>query len=583
MDIKVWLERLAPDAAATFRRFPFAILLTALAAAILVAGTNDLITENETVWGLLCAGLGTGAAFSLAGTLFQESRPTLRVVGFALTYVVPLAVVAVFQVSDNSWFIPYLIPIVAFLWLSVSGFTEIGTGAARDANQNRFWWFNHRAVTTAIIAAAAFALILLGIFAIERSLAVLFGFANGEIFYKWVLPVIAAFFAPLYWFSTIPRFSDYDAKVLDEPDFLSRAIGFLGQFILAPLLLAYAAILLAYTVQILATRTLPQGMLGWMVMGFTMTGAATWLVLHPPFMRTRVLVRVFRRSWFWLTVLPLALFAVAVWTRIEAYGLTPERVGLVAGGIWAAAVTLAYLVRSGDIRLIPAIAAVVLLAISLGPWNIENAAFVSQSRRLDAALTAGKISGPQSRPQLNPAQSDAAVSATEFLLGGERGRIELARILGAHGITYDAQTGGLTEIETALGINAPGSDAPEQLNLNRNADTSPVDVSATPLLIGQLTVWDATESRMNGATFTLAGGVLVVSASGGELTRVPLEGWADRQSTGEMVDPFVDFVARGVAYRLTMDTAMILRDPMAAEHKRKVSYISGNLFSAKSR
>jgi hypothetical protein len=581
MDIKIWLERLAPDAAATFKRFPFAILLTALGAAILVAGTNDLITENETVWGLLCAGLGTGAAFSLAGTLFHESRPTLRVIGFALTYFVPLAVVALFQVSDNSWFIPYLIPIVAFLWLSVSGFTEIGRGEARENNQNQFWWFNHRAVTTAIIAAAAFALILLGIFSIERSLAILFGFANGEIFYKWVLPVIAAFFAPLYWFSTIPRLSDYDPKALEEPDFLSRAIGFLGQFILAPLLLAYAAILLAYTVQIAVTRTLPQGMLGWMVIGFTMTGAATWLVLHPPFMRTRLLVRFFRRSWFWLTVLPLALFAVAVWTRIDAYGLTPERVGLVAGGIWAAAVTLAYLIR-GDIRLIPAFAAVVLLAISLGPWNIENAAFVSQSRRLDAALTAGKISGPQSRPQLNPAQSDAAVSATEFLLGGERGRFELARVLGAHGITYDAQTGGLTEIETALGITAPSTDAPEQLNLNRNADTSPVDVSATPLLIGQLTVWDAIESRMNGATFSLAGGVLVVSGNAGELTRVPLEAWAERQSMGEMLDPFVDFVAGGVAYRLTMDTAMILRDPMAAEHKRKVSYISGNLFSAKS-
>ncbi|MDB5561021.1 MAG: hypothetical protein JWN11_439, partial [Hyphomicrobiales bacterium] len=429
MDIKLLLERLAPDAAATFKRFPFAILLTACATAILVAGTNDLLAENETVWGLLCAGLATGAVFSLAGTLFQESRPTLRATGFVLTYVVPLVVVALFQVRDNNWFIPYLMPIAGFLWLSVLGFTEVGRGEARENNQNRFWWLNHRAVTTAIIAGAAFGLILLGIFAIERSLAILFGFANGEIFYKWVLPIIAAFFAPLYWFTTIPRLGDFDTKALDEPDFLSRAIGFLGQFILAPLLLAYAAILLAYVVQIAATRTLPQGMLGWMVMGFTLTGAATFLVLHPPFMRGRMLVRLFRRWWFALTVLPLALFAIALWTRIDAYGLTPDRVGLVAGGLWAAVVTLVYLAHRGDIRLIPAIAAIALLAISIGPWNIENAAFDSQSRRLDAVLTAGKISGPQTRPQLNPAQSDAAMSATEYLLGGDRGRLELARIL----------------------------------------------------------------------------------------------------------------------------------------------------------
>ncbi len=40
-----------------------------------------------------------------------------------------------------------------------------------------------------------------------------------------------------------------------------------------PLLLIYAAILLAYTAQIVVTRALPQGMIGWMVLGFVVTGA----------------------------------------------------------------------------------------------------------------------------------------------------------------------------------------------------------------------------------------------------------------------------------------------------------------------
>ena len=74
---------------------------------------------------------------------------------------------------------------------------------------------------------------------------------------------------------------------------------------LIPLLLAYAAILLAYAGQIAITRPLPEGMIGWMVLGFVMAGAATWLVLYPPFLRGRVIVRAFRRSWFWATLIPL--------------------------------------------------------------------------------------------------------------------------------------------------------------------------------------------------------------------------------------------------------------------------------------
>jgi hypothetical protein len=49
-----------------------------------------------------------------------------------------------------------------------------------------------------------------------------------------------------------------------------------------PLLVIYALILLAYAAQIAITQKLPQGMIGWMVLGFVVTGAATWLIVHPP-------------------------------------------------------------------------------------------------------------------------------------------------------------------------------------------------------------------------------------------------------------------------------------------------------------
>ena len=89
----------------------------------------------------------------------------------------------------------------------------------------------------------------------------------------------------------------------------------IGKFILIPLLLAYAAILLVYAVQIVITRQLPEGMLGWMVLGFVTAGAGAWLVLHPEFLRDSIIVRFFRRWWFWLTIVPLILYFVAVQVR----------------------------------------------------------------------------------------------------------------------------------------------------------------------------------------------------------------------------------------------------------------------------
>src|SRR5690606_18803673 len=144
-----------------------------------------------------------------------------------------------------------------------------------------------------------------GMVAIERSLSVLFGLEASDLFYRWVLPFTGLFLTPVYWLSTLPRVANVPPSETENADFTSTAIGFLGQFILVPLLLIYAAILLAYTVQIVITRELPQGMIGWMVLGFVVTGAGTWLVLHPRFMREKPLVRLFRRLWFWLTLVPL--------------------------------------------------------------------------------------------------------------------------------------------------------------------------------------------------------------------------------------------------------------------------------------
>jgi hypothetical protein len=52
--------------------------------------------------------------------------------------------------------------------------------------------------------------------------------------YNWVLPFTGLFLTPVYWLSTLPHLSAYRIEELREADFLPRAFGFLGQFVLVP-------------------------------------------------------------------------------------------------------------------------------------------------------------------------------------------------------------------------------------------------------------------------------------------------------------------------------------------------------------
>lgn len=225
--MKAWLEALSPDFAATVRRFPFAIVLALAGAILMMMGTNAIEPFTGPYWGRVFIGIASAAAFSVGGTLFAESRPQNRRWGLVLTYLVPLLAIAL-AVWDNSdvVYVFALLPLSG-LWASVGGFTRWG-GASREDEERRFWWLNHQAIATACIAIVAFAVIALGLMAIERAVSILFNYAADQLFFRWVLPFVGVFLTPVYWLSTIPRLDEYREETMTRPDLLALASGFLG-------------------------------------------------------------------------------------------------------------------------------------------------------------------------------------------------------------------------------------------------------------------------------------------------------------------------------------------------------------------
>jgi hypothetical protein len=574
MGFRAWLEKQAPDFLLTGQRFPFAILFAALTTVVAIGALNGVDGMRDEAWGRAALGFATAAVLAVAGVCFAESRPEARIFGVVLKYGLPIAVAAAFQITDTGWFVPYALPAVAVLWLSVSPFTRVERGAPREEVQNRFWWVNFQAFATAVIAAAAFLIVALGLAAIERSLGILFGIETGQVFYNWVLPFAGLFLTPVYWLSTLPRLSAYRAEELQRPDFLPRAFGFLGQFVLVPLLLIYGLILLAYTAQIVVTQNLPQGMIGWMVLGFVVIGAATWLVLHPPFMRSRALVRLFRRWWFWLTLIPLALFFIAVWTRVDAYGLTDERVLLAAGGVWAAVLALVFIVGRGDIRLIPALAGLLLLLVSVGPWNYANLPLAQQTMRLDALLMQPGKGGASFPPDWTPEQVAKAASIVDFLASAPAGEAKLAELLERYGMKSRAVTS--ASVLEELGYQHPAYTVPVTgIAAQRDSLTQQVDVSATPILLGGLTIYAAGQATVAGLNFEIVANqfrILGQTAPETDLTE-----WIARQPEGALVDPWIDFAIGERKYRYVID---YMTADLAESGQRTLTYLGGTLFAS---
>lgn len=559
-----WIKDLAPDVAQTVARFPFAILLSFLSTMVAIALTNDLLPTGSEFWFRLGFGLSFAAVFAVAGVLFGESKAKSGVLYLVLAYAIPLAAIALMQIQSSTWVIAPMLAPISILWLSISPFTRTGKGATRADIQNRFWWLNHRAITTAIIAGIGFALIALGLVAVERAMAILFGIKASKIFYEFLLPFTGLFLTPVYWLSTIPHLHEYSETDISEPDFLSKAIGFLGQFILTPFLFIYALILLAYGVQIALTQALPEGMLAWMVLGFTIVGAANWLVLHPKFMHTRPMVKYFRKFWFWLSIIPALLYVIGVWVRIEAYGLTEQRVGLIAGGLWIGALTLAFISKKlADIRLIPVLALLIITFFSIGPWNFINLPQINQAARLDSAIhnatpITQSFSGPYEWSEQNAA---IASGAMRYLQRGADRREKLFQVLARHGIKLEDSDTSRSELFEALNLQSDGPQSePSRRRALRTVVTQITDISETPLYYAQVSIFGRDWYEFNNLSFKMSEGALLVKGINTSELDIGLTDWLALQSQDIITHPILEFSINGQKYVLLIEKITLLRD-----------------------
>ena len=371
-----------PDLERTVRRFPVASAWVVALWALVVG--RDAVAGDELLFKAML-GVVLAAYLAVAVQLAAESsgraaNPVRHAVGLALG----LGGLGLCLVMEE---LPVLAPLLVLAVIVGLG-NAAWWGRARD--DARLWEFTRRLWTGAMFATVGSVIFFGGTFAILLATNALFGIRLDDLASYIILPLGLALLAPLYWMGTLPDPRTVECEVATL-GFEARAIGFLGVWLLAPLVAIYGLVVLAYAVQIVVARELPSNQIGAVVSPFLAIGLLTWLVLEPEFLRRSAWVRLFRRAWFPVMFVSALLVAVAVGVRVGEYGWTWERFALAAYVAAALVVAGWFTLRPRDgIRIPTAAVAGFLVAVAFLAKPVSD---LSQRARLEAALAEGDSVG----------------------------------------------------------------------------------------------------------------------------------------------------------------------------------------------
>lgn len=395
---KISLTKFGENLLKAFKRFPLTVIgVFVLTALVLLELKTNVQTEiDERTWYFL----PFATLFSLSFYLFTENNTKCLLRNLLNMLLVGLFAWFSFTlgrpITDSEAIRLALLLLAAFLSLFFAQFLT-------DKAQENFWE-NAKETAFNLITAAIFGAVLLGGLSLAvLSLDKLFGVEIPNYYYGYLSTLSFVLFAPLYFISTIPRIESATGKAkISYPKFIK----ILALYILLPILALYVAILYGYLFKIIATWTLPNGWLSWLVSVLGVSGFITLFLLSPlsydnatsstppddatkPTNNKTQRVAAFFSRFFPLLLLPLLmLMLVGIVRRLSDYGLTINRLLVLLLNLWMFGVSF-YLIISKNKNLkmmFISFAAICLLAAT-GPWSVMSVTRTNMQKQFADILT----------------------------------------------------------------------------------------------------------------------------------------------------------------------------------------------------
>lgn len=432
------LDALITEAYATLVRFPFVLLAAALA-------TMSVIDRPDDLRFLLTVALGIPLFFAIG--VYGERREwkmTGKIIGALVGAALLVGYYMTLNAGEPSDKNLQRFFIIA---LGLHFLTAIAPYLVRNQLQG-FWQYNKtlfiRILTSFLYTGVLYIGLALALLAINE----LFDAdIDGEIFQD-LAAVLFGIFNTWFFLSGIPR----NFNALQEDSSYPNGLKIFTQYVLLPLVVIYLVILYLYGGKIILEWEWPNGWVSPLILGFSVAGILSSLLLYP--VRDRE-----GNSWisrfysgFYYALLPLTvLLVLAIWRRVSEYGITESRYYALALAVWLAVMAVYMLVTGArNIRAIPLSLCVLTFLSIFGPWGAFQVSMDSQLGELRGLLEKNGTlqNGAITDKKIDPDSDDARRirSIVNYLDDHDDGLVQVAAWVGV------SDTAGAYDILDPLGL-----------------------------------------------------------------------------------------------------------------------------------
>jgi hypothetical protein len=358
----------------------------------------DELGDAERNWQILAA--ATLAIPLFVALVLAAERRAWGHVTHVVVSVVAIGLLAWFAVAWRHWSDPIraerYIQLSAACHLLVAFLPYLGR-----TEHNGFWQYNRTLLERAIVSALYTVVLYAGTAIALAAVDKLFGVNVPETGYVRLWFVLGFVFNTWFFLGGVPR--DYGA--LEASRDYPVGIKAFTQYALLPIVAVYLVILTVYLVKVVVTWNWPSGWIGWLVSSVAAVGIFSLLLVYPVASEAANRWVAAYARWFYLALLPaIVMLWLAIWQRVQQYGITERRYFLIVLSLWLAGIAVhALLTRSRSIKVIPASLCVGAVLTLFGPWGAYRVSESSQVGRLATVLERnGMLEQGRARPAPGP-------------------------------------------------------------------------------------------------------------------------------------------------------------------------------------